>query len=290
MTTMTLGRAGVGSTRRERAAAAPHRHVDMSLLAATLVLALVGVVMVYSATRGPGGPDDPVDRSYLARQGLFVALGFVAMVVVSVVDYRRWARAAPLVHVASLGALALVLSPLGQESKGAQAWFQVGSTQFQPSELGKVALVVVLGAYVARQGGQPQFRHLVVAGVLAAMPMGLILLQPDLGTALVFVAITLGILLVGGARPLHVLVLSALGIAGVLGILNSDVLAEYQQRPADQLPGSPGRRSGNHLQRRPVPDRDRCWRGGRPGPLPGPPDPQRPGPRAADRLHLHGGG
>jgi rod shape determining protein RodA len=231
VTTLGVGRLnpGGGRTTSERAAAAPHRHVDLSLVLTTVALGAMGLLMVYSATRGPGSPEDPVDRSFLARQGAFFAIGAVVMVLMAVVDYRRWSRLAPLVYVATVGILGLVLSPLGDESKGTQAWFQFGTFQLQPSELGKVGLIIVLSAYVALRNGHLRFRHLVVALVIASLPMGLILLQPDLGTALVFVAITTGILLVGGARPRHILLVTVAGLAGVVAILNSDVLAEYQK-------------------------------------------------------------
>jgi rod shape determining protein RodA len=230
MATVALGRSqGLASPRSERSESAPYRHIDISLALATLALAALGVLMVFSATRGPVDDGATGDTSFLSKQALFVGLGIVMMVAISAVDYRLWRRLAPLVYVVSLLVLGLVLSPLGTESKGTQAWFQFGSFQFQPSEVGKVGLIITLGAYLALRNDELRWRHLVVALVLAGAPMALILLQPDLGTALVFMAITTGMLLVGGAQVKHIVLVTIIGLVGVFAILTSDVLAEYQK-------------------------------------------------------------
>lgn len=221
-------------TPRERSSASPLLHIDVGLIVAALALAGVGVLMVYSATRGPGGPEDPVNRFFLQRQAIFVGIGVLVMAAVASFDYRRLREWAVPLYGLTVLILGAVLTPLGSESKGTQAWFQFGSFQFQPSEIGKLALVVVLAAVLARRGGELRLRDLGLALMLAGIPMVLILLQPDLGTVLVFLAITLGVVLVGGARPRHVLAVTFLGVVAVVGILNSDVLAEYQ---TDRLTG-----------------------------------------------------
>jgi rod shape determining protein RodA len=230
MATIAIGKTGkLPAARSERAASAPHRHVDISLAIATLVLAGFGLFMVFSATRGPAEDGQLGDTSFLLRQGTFVAAGVVVMVLVSAIDYRKWRRWAPLVYLGTLFILGLVLSPLGDESKGTQAWFQFGSIQFQPSEVGKVGLIIALGAYLALRNDELRWRHMVVALAIASGPVGLILLQPDLGTALVFMALTTAMLLVGGAQPRHILLVTAAGLVAVVLILNSDVLDEYQR-------------------------------------------------------------
>lgn len=236
MSSITLGKSTSlpGTRSRERSPASPLRHIDFGLGLAVLALAGLGVLMVYSATRGPVEDGDLGDTSYLLRQVAYVGIGLAVMVLISAVDYRIWRRLAPFVYLGTLVILGLVLSPLGEESKGAQAWFQFGSFQMQPSEFGKVALIVTLAAYLALRKEDLQFRHLVVGLVIAGVPMALILLQPDLGTVLVFVAITLGMLLVGGAQPRHILLVTLIGVGGVFAVLNSDVLAEYQK---DRLTG-----------------------------------------------------
>jgi rod shape determining protein RodA len=231
MSSLTLPKSSSfpGSRSRERSPASPIRHIDLALALAVLAVAAMGILMVYSATRGPVEDGDLGDTSYLFRQAAYVGVGFLVVVGISALDYRVWQRLAPFVYLASILLLGLVLSPLGDESKGAQAWFQFGGFQMQPSEFAKVGLIVTLASYLALRRDDLQFRHLVVGLVISGIPMGLILLQPDLGTALVFVAITLGMLLVGGAQPRHILLVTVIGVAGVFAILNSDVLEEYQK-------------------------------------------------------------
>ena len=219
-----VSRPGPDTSRRDPSA--PFRHVDVLLIAATLALAAIGVLMVFSATRGAEGP---VDTSFLLRQGGFVVIGAVLMAGVALVDYRRLQDWAPFLYGASVVLLVLVVSPLGSASKGAQAWFGFGPFQLQPSEFSKLALAVGLGALLAAWEGDIDLRRLVVALVVAGVPIGLILLQPDLGTVLVFVAMTMAMLLVGGVKGRHILVLTVVGVIGVVGVLNSDALAQYQK-------------------------------------------------------------
>jgi rod shape determining protein RodA len=204
-------------------------HIDWTILAATLVLVGMGVLMVFSATRGPGGPEDPIDTSFVKRQAIFAGIGIVVMLAAAVVDYRKIRSWSGAFYLASIGLLVLVLSPLGTETKGTQAWFDVGMFQIQPSEFGKLALILALSAFAAAKGPELSIRNLAIALVMAGLPIGLILLQPDVGTVLVFVAITMGVLLVGGAKPRHIVALTLVGLIAIIGILNSDVLAEYQR-------------------------------------------------------------
>jgi rod shape determining protein RodA len=203
------------------------RHVDLVLLCSALAVSAIGAMMVFSSTRGTD--PDSYDTSYLRKQLIFIAVGVVAMVLVTLVDYRRLRDFAPVIHGATLLLLVLVISPLGSERRGSQAWFQLGSFQLQPAELAKVGVILTLAAALAR--AEVPLRLRVVFGALAivGVPTALILAQPDLGSALVFVAITMGVLLIAGARPRHIVVLTALGVVAVVGVLTSDVLEDYQR-------------------------------------------------------------
>lgn len=215
-----------GSDTSRRDPSAPFRHVDVLLIAATLGLAAMGVLMVFSATKGAEGP---ADTSYLLRQGGFVVGGSVLMLAMSLVDYRKLQDWAPFIYGGSIALLVAVISPLGSESKGAQAWFGFGAFQLQPAEFAKLALAVGLGALLAAWEGDIDLRRLAVALVVAGLPMGLILLQPDLGTVLVFVAMAMAMLLVGGVKGRHILVLTVLGVVAVVGVLTSNTLDQYQR-------------------------------------------------------------
>ncbi|MGH9152351.1 MAG: rod shape-determining protein RodA [Acidimicrobiales bacterium] len=208
-----------------RDSAAPWRHVDVTLLGAVLALAGLGVLMVYSASRNLGADE----QFFLRRQAVFTLVGVGVMVLVATVDYRVFRDFAPLVYLASVAALVLVLSPLGSSRRGAQAWFQLGGFQLQPSELAKVGVVVSLAAFAAAHRGDLDGRRLLAALAIAGVPMALINLQPDLGTVLVFAAITMGALLVAGARPRHMALLSLAGVVAMAAVLQLGVLKDYQR-------------------------------------------------------------
>jgi rod shape determining protein RodA len=133
--------------------------------------------------------------------------------------------------------LLAVVSPLGAKSKGHQAWFPLGSFQLQPSEISKVALIVSLAAFAAWSGrgagrsddeGELGTPKLIGILVMAGIPMALIMLQPDLGTDLVFLAILFSMLVVAGVRARHLAVLVVLGVVGVIVVVHLGILQRYQ--------------------------------------------------------------
>jgi rod shape determining protein RodA len=225
------GRRRDDSLFRDRAPAA-WRHVDLVLLMCTAAVSALGALMILSSTRGTD--PDVYDLSFLRKQLLFLAMGVIGMVLVTLVDYRRLRDFAWLVYAVGLVLLALVVSPLGTEQRGTQAWFQLGSFQLQPAELAKVTVILAVAALLAGSEVPLQVRRVGLALLLFGVPTALIMVQPDLGTALVFVAIAMGMLLIAGARARHVVVLAAVGVIAVVGVLTSDVLETYQR---DRLTG-----------------------------------------------------
>lgn len=203
------------------------KHVDLVLLAAAAAVSVLGALMILSSTRGTD--PEAYDTSFLGKQVLFIGIGVVGMVLVTLVDYRRLRDFAWLPYALVMGLLALVVSSLGSEKRGTQAWFQLGSFQLQPAELAKVVVILAVASLLASAELPLRLRSLALALGLFALPAGLIMLQPDLGTALVFIAITMGMLLVAGARARHIVILTAVGVIAVVGVLNSDVLEEYQR-------------------------------------------------------------
>lgn len=204
---------------------APSRNVDWALLVAAAALSMLGAAMVFSTTRG-SGPE--ADTSYLGREIIFLLLSAGVVAATSLVDYRRLREAAPIIYLCSLGLLGGVLVA-GTNIKGAQAWYAFGPFQLQPSEPAKIALVVTLAAVLSAWRARLGLPRLVVVLLLAAVPMGLILLQPDLGTCLVFVAVTFGMLVTAGVQARYLAALLVLGAVGVVAALNSGVLADYQR-------------------------------------------------------------
>jgi len=212
--------------RRDPAAA--WRHLDLTLLMTVLAVAGYGIVMVWSATRDKLAANGSDPSYYLKRQIVFVVIGLALLVVTASIDYRVFRDFAPIGYVGTIFVLLAVLSPIGSKSKGAQAWFQLGSYQLQPSEIAKVVLIVCLASYCAVHRGDLDGRRLLVVLGLALLPMALIYKQPDLGTDLVFVAILICMMLVAGARPRHMALLTALGVLGVVAVLQLGVLKHYQ--------------------------------------------------------------
>ena len=215
-----------GPDRSRRDLSAPWRHVDPVLLVCTVAVSLLGLIMVFSATRGP---TDPPVTSYLVKQGLFMAIGMGALVVSASIDYRKYRDWIVPIYVGTMLFLALVVSPLGSTSKGAQSWFAVAGFQIQPSEISKIVLILALASMLGAWRADIDLRRLLMALAVAAVPMVLIMLQPDLGTALVFIAITVAMFLIGGVRGRYLAVLAMVGLIGITGILTSNVLGQYQK-------------------------------------------------------------
>ncbi|MGH9178617.1 MAG: rod shape-determining protein RodA [Acidimicrobiales bacterium] len=220
-TTALPGRA----TLSRRDGAAPWRHVDFTLLGAVLAIASLGVLMVYSATRNLGADE----MFFLRRQAAFALIGLGVMALVATIDYRVFRDRAPIIYLACIAGLVLVLSPLGSNSRGAQAWFQLAGFQLQPSELAKIGLIICIAAYGAAHRGDLDARRLMTALGLAGLPMVLINLQPDLGTVLVFAAILMGALMVAGARARHMAVLALAGAVAVVAVFQLGLLKDYQR-------------------------------------------------------------
>ncbi len=208
------------------------RRLDWALLPAVLALCLLGGVLVTSAGRN-GALHEGADPQALLKHHLAnVAIGLVLATVASLFDHRLLRAYAPAVYLVSILALVAVLSPVGTTVNGSHSWIVLpAGFSLQPSELAKVALVVGLAMLLGEQrDGEDDPRHVdvVVALAVAGLPLGLVLLQPDLGTALVLAALVVGVVAVSGA-PLRWL-LGMLGGAALTAFVAVRVhlLAPYQ--------------------------------------------------------------
>jgi rod shape determining protein RodA len=206
------------------------RRLDWVLFLCALTLSLGGAVFVYSATRVVGPGDDPT--AFLKRHFINLAIGLILAAATMLFDYRTLRAYAPFVYVASILGLLAVLSPLGTAINGAQAWILLpGGFSVQPSEFMKVALVVGLAMLLAERRDaetEPQFRDVLTALLIAAVPLALVMLQPDLGTAVVMGMIVLGILAVAGVRLTWLAGLLVLGVVGAFVAVHVGVLDQYQ--------------------------------------------------------------
>src|SRR6516164_6578682 len=151
---------------------------DWVLLAGALLLSVVSVVEIYSATMAQGA------ATYSLRQLAWVAVGIVSLFIVSAIDYHHISEHIPWLYILGLGALMYTLL-LGHRVSGSKSWVGLGSLAFQPSEFIKLIVVVALARYLSELRGSKYMTlaQIIKAGVIVVVPMGLILLQPDLGTA-----------------------------------------------------------------------------------------------------------
>lgn len=205
----------------------PRRHIDWVLLVTVGLLIVFGLVNIYAAKHRALETSGGDLLAYVKRQVLALVLGTVAMVTLMAIDYRRLRDWAMPLYMGSIGLLGAVLVA-GARVNGARAWFDLGAFQLQPSELGKVVLVLVLAAYASGSRARLGLRDFVAGLVIAGLPAGLVLLQPDLGSAMVFGAIAMGVLLVAGARFKHIVAATLLGVAAVAFILGTHQLKDYQ--------------------------------------------------------------
>ena len=188
------------------AQAAPMHTVDMGLVWVVGILLTWGLVMVYSASIAM--PDHPKFSGYahthfLSRHILAIAAALVAALLAFQVSLETWERWAPALFVASLVLLAAVLLPgVGKGVNGAKRWITLGPTNFQPSELAKLAVLVYAANYMVRKMEvKEDFFRAVMPMAIAVTVMGLLLLwEPDMGAFMVIAVIAMGILFLGGVN------------------------------------------------------------------------------------------
>jgi rod shape determining protein RodA len=209
----------------------PIFHIDWLLLGAGAAISSLGLLMIYSATRTRMQLEGLSRVYYVERQGIALAIGLVLGFVATVVDYRKLKELWPLLYGATLPLL-LAVRVVGHDRGGTTAWFDVGPLQFQPSELAKLTLIVALAGYCQQHKGELDAWRLAVALTLAAIPMGLVMLQNDLGTMLVMAVCVVAILVVAGLKPVHIAVLALVGATLLGALVVSGTFSSYR---ADRL-------------------------------------------------------
>jgi rod shape determining protein RodA len=207
-----------------------HLRLDPLLLLASFGLVACSLIALNGATANDiaGNPD-----FYVMRQGIYAAVGIVLMFVLSRIDYSRLRELRYPLYGVMLGLLVLVLG-IAQATRGTKGWIELPGFQFQPSELGKVLLIAALGGFVVdrmRRMGRDTTARIMLLGLVPTM---LVLAEPDLGSALVYVAATLAVLFVAGAPWRHFAALGALFAVSITLVLvvapmaGVEVLEPYQ--------------------------------------------------------------
>ena len=210
---------------RDRAA---FRHVDWTLVVAALALTIFGLFIVYSATHQSLETLGLDTGTYLKRQIAFAMLGLIGLVLAATFDYRLVKVYAPIVYGAMMLLLLLVLTPLGDETAGAQRWITLFGFQFQPSEFAKLAVLAALAAYLSEIRGEPGLHEVGRASAIAIAPMALIFVQPDVGTTMVFAAVLLAVVVVSGARMRHLGVLLVAAAVTIFVAFQLGIVKDYQ--------------------------------------------------------------
>ena len=203
---------------------------DVYLLVASLSLMVIGILFVYSS--GVTATGEVFSKEYL-KQIVWVAIGIAILFGVSIIEYSRLRDWAPYLYGAfGLALIATLIS--GKVVNGSRSWLGVVGLGFQPSEFMKIATILLLARYLERTGGREMdFRRFAVAFGIAMLPMLLILAQPDLGTALVYLPIFMFMVFTAGGKPHHIMFLL---LTGFLVIVLTVLPAWQTQILGNQVP------------------------------------------------------
>lgn len=204
----------------------PSRNVDWVLLALQAILAAAGCVVIYSASRTKQA--DPYQ--FVTRQVVFLIAAVLAMVVVMSIDYESLRERARFFYGVTIMFLVLVVVS-GTVSGGARLSFDLGPIKLQPAEFAKVTVLLALAAYLSEEKSDEVTYPRFLGGlILVGIPTVLIILQPDLGTASVLVAMAMGVLLVAGAKMKYIALITLMSVMTVIAAVVSGVVNRYQLR------------------------------------------------------------
>ncbi|WP_327189258.1 rod shape-determining protein RodA [Streptomyces xinghaiensis] len=209
------------------------RRLDWPMLLAALMLSGLGSLLVWSATRNRTELNNGDPYDFLVRHTVNVGIGLALMVGTVWLGHRTLRGAVPILYGLSVLLVALVLTPLGTTINGAHAWLDIGGFSLQPSEFTKVTIILGMAMLLAARVDagdrvHPDHRTVVQALALAALPMAVIMLMPDLGSVMVMAVIVLGVLLASGASNRWVFGLMGTGALGAVLVWQLGVLDEYQ--------------------------------------------------------------
>jgi rod shape determining protein RodA len=194
--------------------------IDIPLLVLLLILSGVGLAVLYSAS------DSSMDA--VLRQGRYLSLAFVIMVLVAQLHPEQLQRWAPFAYIGCI-VLLLAVDFVGVGAKGAQRWLEIGSFRFQPSEIAKLAMPMAVAWYLSTHPLPPGFRHTLVSLLLIFLPTGLIVIQPDLGTSILIATSGIFILFLAGIR--WSFIFSCFGLLALMAYpMWEYVLHDYQRQ------------------------------------------------------------
>ncbi|MBP6858807.1 MAG: rod shape-determining protein RodA [Candidatus Pacebacteria bacterium] len=197
------------------------RGMDWWIIGAAVPILFAGLMTMYSFTG---------DNSFASNQFVWILVAIAAFFIVSSIDARFLRTTWVSVGVFGVSfTLLVILSILGKVVNGAQGWFDLGTFSFQPSDFAKIALIIVLAKYFSRRHIEiANVRHIIVSGLYAFVLFTLVLLQPDLGSAMMIFFIWLGMTIVSGLSKKHLFAMLGIGLVAFI-LLWSFGFKEYQK-------------------------------------------------------------
>ncbi len=202
-----------------------YKDFDKALLIAMLLIIAVGIITIQSATQARGLP---FNESYVLRQLNSLAVGAILLLVIINMTYQKFIDMSYVLYLINIILLLFVLV-MGHARLGAQRWFSIGGFAFQPSEFIKLSLILTLASYAgSKKDTMYRLGSLIIPVLLLAVPFILVLLQPDLGTALLLCPIFFAMLIVSGVRMKYVGIMASLGLAALPFFWH--FLREYQRQ------------------------------------------------------------
>ncbi len=204
------------------------RRIDPGIIGVIMLLAGFGVLMVYAASSGADKSGNSV--FFVKRQLIWASGGFIIAIAIAFYNYSRLKYYASVIYVLNIVFL-LGIVIFGKTALGAQRWFSIGIFHFQPSEFAKIAIIISLAAFLANYKGNLLDGKKLFMSFLYILPvLILIIIQPDLGTAMVILAITLGMLIPAGIRIKHLFILLLIGILLMSAVFQFHILKDYQAK------------------------------------------------------------
>ncbi|MFD0678801.1 MULTISPECIES: FtsW/RodA/SpoVE family cell cycle protein [unclassified Paenibacillus] len=189
------------------------KNIDLLIVAILIAFMVISTLLVYSATL-----DDPNIDFDLKKTITIYIISILAFIGVTFVDFRVLVKVSPYFYITGLALLAAVYK-FGLEKNGAKSWFPLpGGLDFQPAELMKLVLIIALAAFLARKQGESLtfLTDVLPVGVIVLIPFVLVLIQPDLGNAIIFIVILIGMLWIGNVKYLHFLIGLLLAVAALV--------------------------------------------------------------------------
>ena len=199
-----------------------YKNFDWILLGSALLLLVFGLAIIYSTTFTITGSSETL------QQSMFILIGLVGLIIIARIDYRVYTNYSGVLYLLTVGML-VATKFFGQKALGATRWINIAGFQFQPSELAKIFMIIVMAKFFSEHVEQMNRPKTIILSLLyIGIPIGLVAWQPDLGTAITFGIIWLSMLLVSNIRKAYIAIIGTVGILSLYPIYS--ILHDYQKQ------------------------------------------------------------